>query len=145
MILPSLTGDQIVEAARKYLGWRYLHAGRRLSGGLDCYGLVVQSFLDLGARFFDDSTYPVADNWDDLEKGLCQLFRSVGPDESALRGDILVFRSRWIPHHMGIYSGDGCLIHVFNGANLNRVSEGPLPEVWNRFERFVWRYKGEKS
>lgn len=189
VVLPGLNGQQIVEAARKYLGMPYLHAGRAASGGLDCYGLVVQALFDLGAHFFDAGSYPVADNWMDLEKGMAQFCRPLeagtadssffkpalpfgasleGTPARGLRageivpaqalpsvdalshlseigkanciaGDILTFRSSRIPHHMGIYTGYG-LIHVFNGANMNRVTEGPIAPVWLRGEVRAYRY-----
>lgn len=44
----------------KYLGIPYIHRGRNLSG-LDCYGLIIAVYKDLGFDLFDMDNYDI--NW----------------------------------------------------------------------------------
>ncbi len=91
------TGEDLVEAAREYLGVKYVWGGESLSeGGLDCSGLVLRSFADLGV----DGIPRVA-----REQG--KIGTEVDSMKDAQVGDLLIFDGG---SHIGIYIGDGKMI-----------------------------------
>jgi peptidoglycan DL-endopeptidase CwlO len=91
----SVTGDEIVASAKKYLGVRYVFGGTT-SAGIDCSGLVQRAYGDLGI------TLPRL-SWDQAKVG------TAVPDLAhAQPGDILGFGNP--AEHVAIYLGDNMMI-----------------------------------
>jgi cell wall-associated NlpC family hydrolase len=91
----SVTGDDIVASAKKYLGVPYVFGGTT-STGLDCSGLVQKAYGDLGI------TLPRL-SWDQAKTG------TAVPDLAhAQPGDILGFGSP--AEHVAIYLGNNMMI-----------------------------------
>ncbi|WP_234996561.1 C40 family peptidase [Demequina sp. NBRC 110054] len=91
------TGQDLVEAAREYLGVKYVWGGESLSeGGLDCSGLVLRSFTDLGV----DGIPRVA-----RDQG--KIGTEIDSMKDAKVGDLLIFDGG---SHIGIYIGNGRMI-----------------------------------
>jgi cell wall-associated NlpC family hydrolase len=91
-----MTGAELVQAARAYLGVPWRHLGRTAMG-LDCIGLVLLAAHDCGQDFPDPAPYERAPQGARLVHGLLDHGMRVAADQ-ALAGDVLVFR-------MGIYAG----------------------------------------
>ncbi|WP_082096376.1 C40 family peptidase [Demequina gelatinilytica] len=91
------TGQDLVEAARQYLGTPYVWGGESLSeGGLDCSGLVQLSFKDLGITDIPR-----------VAKDQGRIGTEVASLDEAEVGDLLIFDNGT---HIGIYLGDGRMI-----------------------------------
>ena len=108
--------DSLVARARKQLGKRYRYAAASPERGFDCSGLVTYVLSAFGVN---------------LPHNAARIARegsSVKADSSSLRpGDLLMFgraRSNRISH-VGIYVGDGKMIHASTGQR--RVIETPIP------------------
>ena len=113
--------DDFVAVAERFMGVPYVWGGKT-SRGMDCSGLTQLALRRCGVDAPRDS--------DMQEAALGQAVPFDG-DESALRRGDLVF---W-PGHMGIYHGNGRLLHA-NATDMC-VATAPLAEV------IAWIMKAE--
>lgn len=98
------TGIDIVNEAKKYLGLKYVWGGNSLQTGVDCSGLVQQVFKLFGINT-TRTTYT------QIGEGSAVSFEGLRP------GDLVFFDtnpSTGGPDHVGIYAGDGKMIHAPN-------------------------------
>jgi cell wall-associated NlpC family hydrolase len=91
----SVTGNDIVASAKKYLGVPYVFGGTT-SAGIDCSGLVQRAYGDLGIQLPRLS-------WDQAKTGT-----AVSDLAHAQPGDILGFGSP--AEHVAIYLGNNMMI-----------------------------------
>jgi gamma-D-glutamyl-L-lysine dipeptidyl-peptidase len=107
---PQLTGDKIVTEARRFLGLGYLWAGA--SGfAVDCSGLTYSVYQALGKTLPRDAD--------------AQFLRGVkiAARSSLRRGDLVFFRnSSGVIHHVGMYVGDGMMIHAPRTGTVVQVT-----------------------
>jgi hypothetical protein len=139
-----VNGDDIVVAARAYLGTRFRHQGRRRS--LDCVGLVLSVAEDLGLldrfgsliRREDYGHYgpqPVDGAvLRECEKRLVRLTYSANSVATTLEpGQVLVLRAPFVPCHAGIATqlefGPG-VVHAYPPSG--GVVENLLDAAWLR-------------
>jgi cell wall-associated NlpC family hydrolase len=92
----SVSGDDVVSAAKKYLGTPYVFGGTDPGKGLDCSGLVQRVYADMGIQLPRNS-------WQQAKAG-----QPVASLDDAKAGDILAFGSP--VHHVGIYLGGNQMI-----------------------------------
>jgi peptidoglycan DL-endopeptidase CwlO len=92
----AVTGDQIVESAKKYLGTPYVFGGTDPAKGLDCSALVQRAYRDMGVELPRNS-------WQQAKAGT-----KVDGLANARPGDILAFDSP--VDHVAIYLGDNKMI-----------------------------------
>ncbi len=105
--------DSIIENAKEQLGTRYRWAGINPEKGLDCSGFVKYVFAKLGVELPHSS------------RELATLGGSVAKDTSEMRpGDLLVFGKGKRISHVGIYVGDGKMIHA--SSRSGAVVEAPV-------------------
>jgi len=94
----TVTGQDLVDAAKKYLGTPYVWGGESLAeGGLDCSGLVLRSLADLG----------ITSGVPRVARDQATLGEAVPSLDQALPGDLIVLNGG---KHIGIYVGDGQMI-----------------------------------
>jgi cell wall-associated NlpC family hydrolase len=94
----TVTGQDLVEAAKKYLGTPYVWGGESLAeGGLDCSGLVLRSLADLG----------ITSGVPRVARDQATLGQEIPSLDQALPGDLIVLNGG---KHIGIYVGDGQMI-----------------------------------
>ena len=99
--ISSAQRDSLSESARELLGTRYKWAGITPEKGLDCSGFVKYVFAKLGI----DLPHRAAE--------LAKLGGSITKDTSAMQpGDLLVFGKGKRISHVGMYIGDGKMIHA---------------------------------
>lgn len=116
--------NEVVEAARKYLGCPFHHQGRN-AHGVDCAGLVVLAYRDLGIELNDISGYGT-EPWKDglrqcVESNFTMVNREMAP------GDILLLRWRKEPQHVAIVTDKG-IIHAY--AAVRKVVETSFSPFW---------------
>jgi cell wall-associated NlpC family hydrolase len=132
----TVTRQDIVAAARGYLGVRWHHQGRS-KAGVDCLGLVVVVAHELGLSTADSTDYGRLPDGMRLRNELARHLEFVrGPGEP---GDVLLFRFERRPMHVGIVSDIG-LIHAF--ANLRKVVEHRLDDAWRARVVSAFRFPG---
>lgn len=122
--------DSIVLKAKGSVGTRYKLGGTKPGIGLDCSGLVryAMSMLDLALPR--------------TAQKQAQFGKAVPKDVAALKpGDVLTFGRGKRISHVGIYVGDGKMIHA--STSQRRVVEttitkrSPLIRQWKGVRRFV--------
>ena len=112
----KVTGQQIVNSAKQYLGVPYVFGGASPSG-FDCSGLVYYVLKNLGF-----SPYRTAED---------QYKMGTYVDKSQLKpGDLVFFENtyKFGISHVGIYSGNGQFIHAPNSNSV--VSYGDLNSTY---------------
>lgn len=126
--------SNLVTAARRYLGVRFCHRGRR-ERALDCAGLAWIAYRDCGVSLPDFLHYPKEPSAHGpgltayVSNALGEPVAVAPVDVSQLQvGDVLVMRFEVEPHHVGIVTdypfGGFALIHAC-GHN-NKVVEHRL-------------------
>jgi cell wall-associated NlpC family hydrolase len=119
------SGDRVVAQARTYLNIPYVWGGDDRSG-LDCSGLVLRTFADLGINL-PHSAAQIGNMGTAVDGGLA----------NAQPGDVLYWSSP--SPHVAIYLGGGQLIaattqghnssigHVYGTPNVRRFTPAPVP------------------
>lgn len=92
----GLTGRQVVDTAKKYLGVPYVWGGQSRSG-MDCSGLVQRTFLDHGIKLPRTA------------RALMKAGTEVPSLAQAQPGDLIITRGGG---HVSIYLGDNKIIHA---------------------------------
>lgn len=110
---PPGEGSKAIEAAQRYLGVPYKWGGTDPATGLDCSGFVQRVFADLGV-----ATPRVSK--DQSRAGV-----AVPTLAQAKPGDLVYWNGRGgRPNHIGIYAGDGQMIHAPKTGDVVRY--GPV-------------------
>ena len=103
----------------KYIGIPYVNKGRNFDG-CDCYGLVLLIYKNELKK----SLLP-ADSYSNSED-LAQVYPLIKQGIALLDGyevdipevgDIVVFRLRGVPSHIGIYVGGNQVIHIMRSTH----------------------------
>lgn len=126
----SATREDVVAAARAWLGTPYVHQADVLGQGVDCAMLLVRVYCDLGlAPAFDPRPY--APEWylhQDEERYLGwvgKYARRVGEPE--LAGVALYRVGRCVAHGAIIVGAEGLAVHAY--SETRRVELATLAEI----------------
>ena len=138
-----MTGDDIVAAARGWLGTRFHHQGRLKKththpGGVDCLGLLVGIARELGLKAangtalieFDETDYSHQPDAQKLKGKLSTLLQEI-PIGGIRSGDVVLLVIDESPQHLGIISGNNgtlSIIHAY--APARKVVEHGLDAWW---------------
>jgi cell wall-associated NlpC family hydrolase len=126
--------SKIVQQARTYLGVKWKHRGRK-PDALDCGGLPIRAYADLGVVLPDLERYGRDPFNDGLVRGITEALGapvwvgSKGACTVALLqvGDIVVMAPEKQPRHIGIIGDDPMyglsLIHADGTPGIGRVIE----------------------
>lgn len=136
--------DQIVAAARGWIGTPYRHQQSRKGAGTDCLGLVRGVWREVIGEEPEVVPAYTAD-WseafgrEDLLAAACRWLRPTA-DGALLPGEVLLFRmyDSAVAKHLGIVSQTGAtprFVHAYSGQG---VVESPLAAPWAR--RVVARF-----
>ena len=127
--------DEIVAAARSWLGTPYRHQASRKGAGCDCLGLVRGVWRELVGPEPVPAP-PYTPDWAEVtgEETLLKAARThlvEVPLGSARAGDVLVFRmATGVPaKHCGVLSAPGRIVHAYWGR---AVVETRLVPWWQR-------------
>lgn len=119
--------SSLVQLAREQVGAPYIY-GRSAPGGFDCSGLTSYLY-----RSLDMQIQRCAD--DQMADGL------IVAQEGLQVGDLVFFRESWSPwlaSHVGIYVGDGQMIHADSrGVRYDSVLEGFYGDIYVGARRIV--------
>jgi NlpC/P60 family putative phage cell wall peptidase len=140
-----LTREQIIAAARQWIGTPYRHQASLKGVGCDCLGLVRGVWRDvLGEE--PERAPPYAPDWaeamqrETLAQAAARHLVAVPRDHLA-PGDVLLFR--WRAHlpakHAAIATAPGRMVHAHDGAAVAEVALAPW---WRRRLAYVFRFPG---
>jgi NlpC/P60 family putative phage cell wall peptidase len=142
------TREQVVNAARGWIGTPYRHQAALKGVGCDCLGLIVGVWRELGGKNVG-SMPPYTSDWaeamgrETLAEGLCGHLTEIEPSQAAA-GDIVLFR--WRAHlpakHAGILSEENRMVHAQEGVS---VSEVPLNDWWRRRMAYAYSFGHQTS
>jgi cell wall-associated NlpC family hydrolase len=121
------TNAEFVEAARNWMGVRWVHQGRSRMG-VDCVGLVLVAACDMGIIIPDLTGYRRTPHPDVFVNHVRQV---TIPATQPLPGHIGVFRDGNQPCHVGIFAerhDKPSLIHAYIGTG--KVMEEPFIHEW---------------
>lgn len=134
----TATRQQIVDEARTWLGTPFVHQGRLKGVGVDCIGLVICVARDLAIYDYDFNNYRVIPNprkmGDELKKNLIPK-----KYEDLQMGDIIWFRIRSLPQHVGIKTDTG-FIHAY--SENKKVLEVDFTGKWIDLVYQIFSYHG---
>ena len=103
---------QLIHNARSCIGARFLHQGRNPDIGLDCAGLVYCTYSKTGFAYLVPSDYQSIPNPSVL---VSTLEKHLVKTDSPNLGDVILFRIKRQPQHLGIYCGE-TFIHAYSVA-----------------------------
>ena len=115
----SSKGEQVVAYGKQFLGTPYAWGGTNLSKGVDCSGFVYSVMKNFGVSL-NRSSAAMASNGVYVERSALQA------------GDLVFFdttnaKNQGYISHVGIYMGDGKIIHSSSGkqwgVTINSLSE----------------------
>ena len=109
----TATGNTIADAAQKYLGTPYVWGGESMAeGGMDCSGFVYNALKDAGYN---------------VGRTTAQGYRNQGTSvskENLQPGDLVFYGSGNEATHIGIYLGNGQVIHSSGGSKNTASNPG---------------------
>lgn len=105
-------GQQIAEYAVQFVGNPYVYGGTSLTNGTDCSGFVMSVYSHFGISLPRTSG----------EQGASGS--SVGSIDNAKPGDLV-----WYSGHIGIYIGNGKLVHASNKKEGIKISEATYRKI----------------
>jgi|UniRef100_UPI004047C578 NlpC/P60 family putative phage cell wall peptidase len=142
-----MSGAQVVEIARTWLGTPYVHQASKCGAGTDCLGLVRGIWRALHGsepeaipRYTADWSEPQGQEvlWAAAHRHLQPVARA-----ELCAGDVILFRMKRgaVAKHLGIVAHFGpapTFIHAYTGHG---VVESPLSEPWRKriVAKFVFR------
>lgn len=116
--LTASSGNKLVDAAKRYIGTPYVWGGESMEeGGMDCSGFVYSALKDSGY---------------DIDRMTAQDYRSYGTSVSKSNmqpGDLIFFGKNGNASHIGIYIGNGQMIHSSGGSKNTKDNPGKGVEV----------------
>lgn len=138
--------QDIVAAARGWIGTPYHHQASLKGVGCDCLGLVRGVWRELVGPE-PEAMPPYAPDWAEANAAETLLaaaqrhFVAI-PVAEAGPGDVVAFR--WRPDlpakHVGILTGPATLVHAYQSAGA--VAEAPLVPGWRRRMVAAFRFPG---
>lgn len=128
--------DEVVKAARTYLGVKFRMYGRDRSG-VDCVGLLYCVMHDLGSKVEDFTNYTRGPEVDKLNNALDSYSYHV-PNNPPRTGQVLKLRQFVFPMHTGIL-----VIENGNKSVINaNIKKGKVVEdSWNDWKQLVMEHR----
>ena len=119
-VKPSATGNTIADAAQKYIGTPYVWGGESMDeGGMDCSGFVYNALKDSGYN---------------IGRTTAQGYRNYGTTVSKSDmqpGDLIFYGKNGEASHIGIYIGNGQMIHSSGGSSNTKANPGKGVSIVN--------------
>lgn len=106
----KVTGSQIAKYAQKFLGCPYVYGGTNLTKGSDCSGFTQSIYKEFGYSIPRTS----------LEQS---SYGTKVSASSVKEGDLVFYKNGKTVGHVGIYIGDGQIIHSSNEKDGVKISQ----------------------
>jgi NlpC/P60 family putative phage cell wall peptidase len=134
-------GERIVETARECIGTPWHHQGRVVGVGLDCVGMLEYVGHTLNLTDFHAHDYARIPDGVTMQATM-DLHLDRVPFSERQTGDILLFRIKEQPQHVGIITdinGREGIIHAH--APSRRVVEHGMDSIWKARVVQCYRFK----
>jgi len=134
------TPEQLVTAARSWLGEPWRHQGRGVRG-IDCVGLVIRVAQDLKLIDFDITTYNRRAKGVGFQSHF-QAHMDKIPLSELSESDVIIFRDQMYPCHCAFYSetkGRPTIIHAH--ALRRKVIEEGYEGEWINKAVMAFRFR----
>ncbi len=105
-------GSEVVNYAMQFVGNPYVYGGSSLTNGTDCSGFVMSVYKNFGVNLPHSSTADRSQGYD------------VGGLSNAKAGDLVCYSG-----HVGIYAGNGKIVHASNARTGIIVSDANYRNV----------------
>ena len=105
-------GAEVAEYALQFVGNPYVYGGTSLTEGADCSGFVMSVYANFGVKLPHSSSA-------DRKQGY-----AVDGLENARPGDLICYSG-----HVGIYIGDGQIVHASNKKTGIKVSNADYRKI----------------
>ena len=141
--------NEIVGFARECINTPFRHQGRvcgygekfgdKYCGGLDCAGVIIHCAKKLGIEHADMQGYPRLPY-----KNMLQDFLDAQPNLTKVpisemgEGDVILMRIKAAPQHLGIYAGNGYMIHAYE--EIEKTALQRIDDVWLKKITAVYRF-----
>jgi len=126
---PSSKGEEIVQFALQYVGYRYVYGAESPSVGFDCSGLVYYTYNHFGYKLERRASLQCRNNGVTVAKSDLQP------------GDLVFFSTNGsYATHVGIYIGDGEFVHASTsntGVIISSLSSAYYTRVWFAGKRII--------
>ena len=133
----KITADNIVNTAMTFEGTPYLWGGAS-SKGLDCSGLVRLTFMmnghllprnasqqvNYGREIIMECDHSITSDSDKLYQEMIKRTRNLQPGDLVFFGSAETFWSKEKITHVGIYIGNGKIIHASHKVRVNSLIPG---------------------
>lgn len=124
----SYTRQDIVTAARAYLGTRFKMRGRNRAEGIDCVGLLALVSADIGLKIDDTIAYSKMPD-PDMFRAVINDQTKAGSINQLKSGSIVLFKQAVFPLHAGILVVENGQMTVVNASmKMRKVVEEPWEE-----------------
>lgn len=145
----QITGQDLINTARTYIGTPFHHAGRVKGVGVDCIGLLVCVAQELGFVIEDTLNYAATqDEYPLMVASLERYCTEISSEDASAweSGDVLVFRDRRINNHCALFVEGSAkqspgMIHAYSTGGVNKVVEHGLDSNWKRRIAKVYRFR----
>lgn len=133
--------NEVIAAARSFIGTPFRHLGRTPGKCLDCAGLAVVVANTLGLEVDDRDAYGrvpaggLLESMLDAQPCLKRVFRTYQ------EGDLLLMRFKGDPQHLAICGGD-TIIHAWQA--VGKVAEHRFSDEWRSRVVRVYEFVGVK-
>jgi cell wall-associated NlpC family hydrolase len=136
-----MTREAIRERAVSLVGTPFHHGARKRGIGVDCVGVLIVIASELGVLGpYQHRAYSRLVDTVRLKAELAKYFDPLGAGERLESGDVILFRVKGHPQHVGVYVGDGYFVHADEGAG-GVVMTG-LRGKWSASVEERYRWKG---
>lgn len=131
--------NDIVSYARECLNTPFRHQGRACGVALDCAGVIVHCAQRLELQHADMQGYPRLPYRNSLQEFLnAQPNLIEVPIAEMAAGDVILMSIKAAPNHLGIYAGNGYMIHAYD--DIGRTVEQRIDDVWLKKITAVYRF-----
>lgn len=131
--------NEIVSYARECLNTPFRHQGRLCGVALDCAGVIVHCATRLNLEHADMQGYPRLPFKNTLREFLdAQPGLRLVPMSEMQMGDVILMRIQSAPQHLGIYSGEGYMIHSYEA--IGKVVEQSIDNAWLKKIDAIYRF-----
>lgn len=131
--------NDIVGYARECLNTPFRHQGRVCGVALDCAGVIVHCAKRLDLQHADMQGYPrlpvkkMLQEFLQAQQNLIEV-----PVAEMAEGDVILMSIKAAPNHLGIYAGNGYMIHAYD--DVGRTVEQRIDDVWLKKITAVYRF-----
>jgi cell wall-associated NlpC family hydrolase len=138
-VIQTVDAQRLAADARAWLGTPFAHQGRGRAG-IDCAGLLLAALAAQGVHVAAPADYHPSAAAARLAAAVqaSPLVEPRAPDAEPEPGDLLLFRIRREPQHLGLAVGAGRMVHA---AQPGGVAEVTLSALWRAriVARYGWR------